>query len=330
MKRREAQAFWSLGNGEGELRKEALAPLKFNELLIETHFSAISRGTESLVFHGLVPESEWQRMRAPFQAGDFGGPVKYGYASVGRVIEGDAAWLGRSVFCLYPHQDYYIAPSEMVLSLPEALPESRAVLAANMETAINGVWDAAIAPGDRVTVVGGGVVGLLVAYLAGRIPGTEVTLSDIKPERADIARVLGVEFTLSQQAPSNNDVVIHCSGHSEGLMRALELAGFEGRVVEMSWYGNQSVTLPLGEAFHSRRLTLRSSQVGELDPSRKPRWNHRRRLALALSLLSDPVLDQLISGDCAFEALPMLMPQLTRAESDVLCQRVHYYGAGDN
>ncbi len=319
-----ATAFWTLAPGHGALREESLPAPGEGEVRVRSLFGAVSRGTEALVFQGRVPESEWQRMRAPLQAGEFPGPVKYGYVNVGVVEAGPEALLGRDVFCLYPHQDRYVVPAAAVTPLPAGLPAARAVLAANMETAINGCWDAEPRVGDRIVVIGAGVVGALVAWLCAAIPGTRVRLVDIAPERAELARALGVDFHLAGEAPADNDLVIHASGNPEGLRQALALAGDEARVVEMSWYGDRGVGLPLGEAFHSRRLKLISSQVGRLPVERVPRWDYRRRLSLALELLRDPRLDALISGESDFLELPDLMPRLIAAAGEVLCHRLRY------
>ncbi|SEL82582.1 zinc-dependent alcohol dehydrogenase [Halomonas daqiaonensis] len=319
-----ATAFWTLAPGQGALRQEPVPTPGPGEVAVRTLFSGISRGTESLVFQGRVPESEWQRMRAPFQEGNFPAPVKYGYVSVGVVEAGESSLIGREVFCLYPHQDRYVVPVDAVTPLPEGLPAARAVLAANMETAINGVWDAAPGVGDRITVVGAGVIGTLVAWLCAAIPGTRVCLMDVSPGRAELADTLGIDFSLADQAPTENDLVIHASGNPEGLRQSLTLAGDEARVVEMSWYGDREVSLPLGEAFHSRRLRLVGSQVGRLPFERTPRWDHGRRLALALELLREPCLDALISGESDFQELPALMPRLAAASGDVLCHRIRY------
>ncbi|MDY7116869.1 zinc-binding alcohol dehydrogenase [Halomonas sp. SSL-5] len=319
-----ATAFWTLAPGQGELRQEPLPAPRQGEVRVRALYGAVSRGTEALVFQGRVPESEWRRMRAPFQAGDFPWPVKYGYVSVGLVEAGPETLEGREVFCLYPHQDRYVVPAAAVTPLPAGLPAARAVLAANLETAINGCWDAEPRVGDRIAVIGAGVVGALVAWLCAAIPGTRVRLVDVSPGRAELARALGVEFALAGEAPGDNDVVIHASGNPAGLRQALSLAGDEARVVEMSWYGDREASLPLGEAFHSRRLRLIGSQVGRLPAERTPRWDHRRRLALALELLCDPRLDALISGESDFHELPTLMPRLAAGAGEVLCHRLRY------
>ena len=327
---RDARAFWTVAPGSGEIRAETLpVTTTTDDVVVRALFSGVSRGSESLVFHGGVPPEEYQRMRAPFQMGDFPGPLKYGYASVGRVESGPAELAGRTVFCLFPHQTAYVVPATAVHVVPDDVPAARAVLAANMETALNGVWDARVLPGDRVTVVGGGTVGCLVAWLAGQIPGCDVQLVDIALDRAGIAQLLGMSFAPPATALGARDVVIHASGAPAGLDTALSLAGFESTVVELSWYGNRAVTASLGKAFHAQRLTLKSSQVGHVPAERRARWTYARRLATALALLRDPALDALITSECAFDDLPGVMPTLTSAASRALCHRVRYPAASD-
>jgi NADPH:quinone reductase-like Zn-dependent oxidoreductase len=321
---REAHAFWVVAPGLGEIRAQPLPSPAPGELLIRARVSAISRGSESLVFRGEVPESEWRRMRCPFQEGEFPAPVKYGYSVVGIVEEGPVEALGRRVFCLHPHQDRFIASEDGVIDVPDDVPDRRATLAANMETAVNGLWDATPGPGDRIAVIGAGVVGCLTAALAARLPGAEVELIDIDPNRESIATALGCRFAAPCKACPEADLVIHASGTPEGLSTALAIAGFEATVLEMSWYGTRTVPLALGGAFHSRRLTLRSSQVGAVPAVRRQRWSRQRRLALALSLLRDPVFDVLLSGESAFAALPELMPRLARSPAGVLCHTLRY------
>ncbi|NYS59501.1 zinc-dependent alcohol dehydrogenase [Vreelandella salicampi] len=325
MANQSATAFWLSVPGKGELRQ---TPLQLSDIEapveVKAHFSGISRGSESLVFNGRVPTSEHGRMRAPFQEGDFPAPVKYGYSSVGEVVAGPAALKGKTVFCLYPHQDRYVVPASAVHVLPEGTPVERAILAANMETAVNGVWDASPLPGERITVIGAGVVGALVAYLCQRVIGTDVQLVDTNPQRQTLAEALNVSFALPDNAQPDQDLVIHASGHSDGLNTAFSLAGMEGRIIEMSWYGEGSVPVSLGGAFHSQRLTLRASQVGRLPPQQQPRWDFKRRLRLALRLLSDPALDVLISGESAFADLPHVAADIFAPDSGVLCHRIRY------
>ena len=319
-----AEAFWITGALTGEIRAAELPAPGEGDVRIRTLYSGISRGTESLVFGGGVPPSQYQAMRAPFQEGDFPWPVKYGYASVGLVEQGPAALQGREVFCLYPHQTRYLVPAAAVLPLPEGLPAGRAVLGANMETALNALWDGAPRPGDRIAVIGAGVVGCLLARLAAQIPGLRVQLVDIDPDKAAIAGQLGVPFAVPEAAAADCDLVFHASGAPEGLATALGLAGFEATVIEMSWFGDRAVTLPLGEDFHARRLTLKSSQVGHVAAARRARWDHRRRLAKALELLAEPRFDALITGESAFGALPETLRSLYQAPAGVLCHRITY------
>ncbi|TVU90625.1 zinc-dependent alcohol dehydrogenase [Vreelandella titanicae] len=319
-----ADAFWVTHPAQGELRREQLTTPASDEVYVRTLYSGISRGTESLVFNGRVPESEFSRMRAPFQSGEFPAPVKYGYCSVGRVEQGPSALLDKTVFCLFPHQDRYIVPASAVLEVPANVPAKRAVLAANMETAINGVWDAEPMLGERICVIGAGVVGALVAYLCAQVPGVTVQLVDINSERRLLAEKLGVAFATPEQASLDQDCVIHASGQSAGLRQALELVGSEGRIIEMSWFGEGDVAIPLGGAFHSQRLTLKASQVGQLPSKLRPRWDYQRRLRLALSLLVDERLDALISGESEFAQLPTLAPRLFGRGSVELCHRLRY------
>ncbi len=320
-----ASACWVVAPGQAEIRAETLPPLPDGWVRVRTLHSGVSRGTEGLVFRGEVPASEAQRMRAPFQAGEFPGPVKYGYVAVGVVEAGPAGLLGQQVFCLHPHQTFFQVPAEAVLPLPASVPAARAVLAAQLETALNALWDAAPHPGDRFAVVGGGTLGLLVAWLAGRLPESTVQVVDTNPARAEMAQALGARFALPEQAEPGAQLVFHTSAQAAGLATALRLAAFEATVIELSWYGSRAVHVPLGEAFHSQRLTLKSSQVGHVAARQRARWSHRQRLELALSMLVDPVLDRLITHSAPFDELPQVLERLAGSGApDVLCHRIDY------
>jgi len=319
-----ARAFWLIAPGRGEIRTERLPQPGLDEVRVRTLYTAISRGTESLVFRGEVPPSQYPVMRAPFQQGEFPAPVKYGYCNVGIIEAGSSAWRGQIVFCLYPHQDYYIVPAAAVTPVPDLVPAGRAVLAANLETALNVLWDASPRLGDRITVIGAGVVGCLIARLAGQLPSCAVQLVDIDPDKAIIAEQLGVRFALPTGAEGQQDVIIHASGAPAGLVTALDLAGFEATVVEASWFGNKPVSLPLGEDFHAKRLNIRSSQVGNIATVQRSRWHYRRRMTTVMELLNDPVLDSLISGESPFTDLPKVMSELSRNPLGVLCHRIDY------
>lgn len=319
----ESKAFWVVDRERGEIRTETLAEPAADQVLVRALASGVSRGTELTVFRGKVPVSERERMRAPHQAGAFPWPVKYGYSSVGRVELGHPSLVGRDVFCLYPHQTAYVVAASDVVPLPAGIPARRAVLAANLETAINGVWDAGIRAGDRVTVVGGGVVGLLVAYVAARHPGTHVEVVDVDGAKAAAAVALGAAFADPSSASPDADVVVHASATSNGLETALALAGVEATVLELSWYGDKRPSVPLGEAFHVRRLRLQSSQVGRLPATQQARWTYRRRLELALSLLADPRLDVLLTSSGRLEELPEQMTRFAAGDPG-LCHVVVY------
>ena len=319
-----AKALWYIAPGEAELRMEMLPPLAEGYCRLRMLYSSISRGTEALILDGLVPQSEWLRMRCPHQLGEFPHPVKYGYQAVARVEAGPPGMIGKTVFALHPHQDIFDLPMEALALLPDDLPPRRAVLAANMETALNAVWDGGAAPGDRIAVIGAGVVGALAAVLSARLPGTDVTLIDLNRNRAELAFRLGIDFALPDDGPQDCDVVFHASGHSGGLGAALQLAGDEATIVEMSWHGAQHVPLPLGEAFHARRLKIVSSQVGRIPPVRSPRWDHRRRLDKALELLDDGRLDALLEPDIDFADLPSALPRILGKDSGVMAQVVSY------
>jgi len=320
----DAQAFWVVAPGRGEIKSQPLRTPLPGELLIRTLASAISRGSESLVFRGEVPESEWLRMRCPFQEGDFPGPVKYGYSTIGIIEDGPAEYLGHRVFCLHPHQDRFVVAQDAVIEVPEDVPDRRATLAANMETAINGIWDAAPGPGDRIAVIGAGVVGCLVGALAARFPEAEVELIDIDRSREGVAMALGCGFATPQQARGEADSVFHASATADGLQTAIAISALEATIIEMSWYGTSTVPLALGGAFHSRRLTLRASQVGSVPAGRQRRWSARRRLALALSLLRDPVFEVLLTGESPFSDLPELMPRIAGSPAGTLCHTIRY------
>jgi NADPH:quinone reductase-like Zn-dependent oxidoreductase len=320
----QVSALWITGRGQAELRHAPEPRLNAGEARIRTLWSGVSRGTERLVYGGSVPPAEYERMAGPFQEGTFPFPVKYGYCAVGVVEDGPEDLTGRTVFCLHPHQTRFAAPAAMLTLVPEGIPPRRAVLAANMETALNAVWDAGCGPADRIVVVGGGIIGLLVAHLAARLPGAVVTLVDVKAERRAPAEALGVRFALPADAPTEADCVFHTSASAAGLDLALSCAGFEAPVVEMSWYGDQAVKVSLGSAFHSRRLRLVSSQVGQVALSRRVRWDHGRRLRAAMALLDDPSLDALVADEVSFADLPEALPKILSPDANGLPPVVRY------
>jgi threonine dehydrogenase-like Zn-dependent dehydrogenase len=319
----DALAFWLAFPGKGELREQHVSDPGPDEVLVRTLHSGISRGTETLVFTGQVPQSQWDAMRAPYQEGSFPAPVKYGYLNVGVVEAGDPELVGKTVFCLYPHQTRYVVKSSAVTVIPDNVPPHRAVLAGTVETAVNALWDARPLIGDRIAVVGAGMVGSSVAAVLSRFPGVRLQIVDPEPSRRAIADAFGVPFAAPADALGDCDLVIHASATSAGLTRSLELVATEGTVLEMSWYGEKQVTVPLGEFFHSRRLTIRSSQVGGIIPGR--RRSYGERMALALDLLADPRFDTLITGRSDFTDLPDVMPRLVDGSLAALCHVIDYH-----
>lgn len=322
-----ATAFWVDGPSQGSLREVALSEPRSGDAVVRTLVTGISRGTESIVFRGEVPATERDRMRAPFQAGDLPGPVVYGYLNVGVVESGPAGLAGRTVFTLFPHQSRFVVPASEVSVVPDAVPPRRAVLAGAVETAVNILWDAAPLVGDRVSVVGAGMIGCAVARLAAGIPGADVVLVDVDPAKAEVAEGLGVAFALPDGAPSDRDLVIHTSGSGEGLQLAIDSAATEGEVIEASWFGDRPVSLHLGGAFHSRRITLRSSQVGMVSPRRRGSRTTRDRLAFALELLRDPDFDLLLTGESSWRELPAVMAAIADGSAPGLCHTIDWSDA---
>ncbi|WP_088559753.1 zinc-dependent alcohol dehydrogenase [Arboricoccus pini] len=322
--RLKSQAYWTTGPLMGEIRQAVLPDLSDGQVRVQALFSGISRGTESMVAQGLVPRREWARMRCPAQEGAFPFPVKYGYSLVGIVEAGPARWLGRTVFALHPHQTRANIDEALVQRIPSGLPPRRAVLAANMETALNGLWDAGILPGDRVTIVGAGTVGLLVAFLAARMPGVQVTIVDKDERKAPLARRLGCAFASPSWTFDNADLVVEASGNPEALAFCFGRAAFEATILALGWYGTTSPALPLGEDFHAKRLRLISSQVGQVANVQRARWTHGRRLSKALELLLDDRLDALLTGESSFASLPATMRQLAMDGTGTLCHVVRY------
>jgi threonine dehydrogenase-like Zn-dependent dehydrogenase len=322
----EAHAYWLRAAGVGEIRPVALPEPGHDDVMVRTVRSGVSRGTETLVFRGGVPPGQYAAMRAPHQEGEFPGPVKYGYLNVGVVEQGPPHLRGRTVFCLYPHQTAYVVPASAVTVVPEGVPAARAVLAGTVETAVNALWDAAPLLGDRVTVVGAGMVGCCVARLLSRFPGMEVALVDVDAGRSDVAAALGVDFALPADAADDRDLVVHASATSAGLQRSLELLAPEGTVIDLSWYGDRDVRLALGGAFHTGRLGIRASQVSTLSPARRGRRTTADRLALALDLLRDVAFDALLTGQSDFSELPNLMARLADGSVSAICHIITYDG----
>jgi threonine dehydrogenase-like Zn-dependent dehydrogenase len=321
---RVARAMWYARKGVAELRAAPLPAPGPGQALVRSLYSGISRGTERLVFYGAVGRSEWERMRGPAMEGAFPFPVKYGYCATGVVEEGPQPLRGQTVFCLHPHQDVFIVPAAALTPIPAEVPARRATLAANMETALNAVWDSGAGPGDHIVIVGAGVVGLLVTSIATRLAGAVVTAVDADAQRRLLVESFGATFALPSEAPGDADVVFHASASAAGLNTAIACAGFEGTIVEMSWYGDTMTAVDLGGAFHSRRLKLVSSQVGHVSASRRPRWDFGRRMQAAMRLLSTSALDALVGEEIAFAHAPRELPRILAPGAPGLAPIIRY------
>lgn len=324
-----ATAYWTVGLEKGELRREELPVPGPGEALVRSLYSGISKGTEIVVHNARVPECVAEEMAAPHQVGSFPSPVKFGYLSVGVVEDGPADWLGKTVFCLHPHQDRYVVPIGSLTEVPDNVPARRAVLTGTVETAVNALWEAGPRLGDRVAVIGAGLVGGMVAQLLGTFPLGRLQLIDVDPAKRAFAETLGVDFSHPDDALPDCDIVIHCSASQAGLERALQLVGDEGEIIEMSWYADRNVTLPLGEDFHARRLSIRASQVGVVARARRHRRTNADRLNLAVSLLADPVFDTFLTGTSPFSELPDVVHRLSDGSLDALCHVIEYPPAED-
>lgn len=325
----EARALIYRARGVAAVEPVALPALGRGMIEVATSHSGLSRGTERLVFHGRVPEAEWQRMRAPHQVGDFPFPVRYGYAAVGRVTApADSSLIGRDVFCLHPHQTRFRVAADAVVPIPAPVSPSRAVLAANMETALNALWDAPLRPGARVLVVGMGMVGALLVALLGKRPDMSVTVTDVRPDSAAPLFDKFVKIASPGDVPARAfDLAFHSSASAGGLATALDALDFEGTLVELSWYGDRPVEVALGDNFHANRLRIVSSQVGHVAPVRRATTSRRDRLALALAALDDPLLDRLITEEVAFERLPERLPVLLGPSAPGVGVRIVYQAA---
>jgi 2-desacetyl-2-hydroxyethyl bacteriochlorophyllide A dehydrogenase len=305
-----AAAVWFPRARVVELRTETLPEPGPDEVRVRAVLSAISQGTEMLVYRGEVDAG--LALDLPTLAGGYGFPLKYGYASVGRAVavgrDVRAVSEGDLVFALHPHQDEYVLSESLVRHLPDRTTPEQGVFVANLETAINVVLDAKPRLGEVVAVFGQGVVGLLITQLLRR-SGARVVAVEPSALRRSFAERCGAELAITPQDGTvlrrltrgrGADLAIDASGSPSALQEAIDSVALEGTVVVCSWYGEKPVPLDLGGLFHRRRVRLVSSQVGRIDPSLAPRWDRERRLELATSLLGELVLADLITHRIPF------------------------------
>ncbi|HSQ79372.1 MAG TPA: zinc-binding alcohol dehydrogenase [Candidatus Bathyarchaeia archaeon] len=299
----EARAFWLTRKGRGALKAETLDYPGGDWCVVRAMFSAVSPGTERLVAMDRVPAALRQEMRCPYMGGRFPFPVKYGYSLVGEVVQGPAELRGRVVHVLHPHQDFCVVRAKDVRPLPAGVPPARATLASNLETAITAAWDAEVMIGERILVVGFGVVGSLVARVLALGPAFEVTVAETRPDRRRLAESLG--FRVAEgRGEGHFDLAFDTSGAAAGLRSAVESVGLEGRVVAVSWFGTAPVPLDLGGTFHSRRKRIIGSQVSRLPGGLGPRWDTARRTELVFRLLERPEFDLHVGPAVSFTELP--------------------------
>jgi threonine dehydrogenase-like Zn-dependent dehydrogenase len=319
-----ARAFWLTGKGRGALKREALPDPGGEEwCVVRAMFSAVSPGTERLVADGKVPVALRKEMRCPYMGGNFPFPVKYGYSLVGEVVQGPVELRGRKVHVLHPHQDVCVVRSEDVRPLPDDLPPARATLASNMETAVTAAWDSGVALGERVLVVGFGIVGSLIARIFGLGPAVDLEIAEKRPDRRRLAESMGFRATGRPSAESF-DVAFDTSGTPAGLQTAIDSVGVEGRVVAVSWFGAEPVRLDLGGSFHSRRKRIIGSQVSRIPGSLRPRWDIRRRTELVFRLLERPEFDLHVGPTVPFTELPKAFETLVRRSPGGLSPLIMY------
>jgi 2-desacetyl-2-hydroxyethyl bacteriochlorophyllide A dehydrogenase len=319
---------WFTAPGAVELREGLPAQLATGQVRVRALASGISQGTELLLWRGEGPEPFDPSLDAA-SAPTY--PRRYGYAWVGEIVETCAVdrRVGERVFALLAHGDEHCVVASAARRLPPELPAERATLAANLETAVNVVWDAGIGLGDDVLVVGGGVVGLLAGQLARRAGASRVRLVEPLAARRLVAETLGFDAALSPEqligaAEAEADVVIEATGRPECLDLAIAQARSEGVVAVASFYGQRVAPVSLGVAFHRRRLTLRASQVSHLPPSRAGRWSFDRRFELVCELLRDPRLDALLERPIAIADAAAVYARLAAAPQGSLQVVFHY------
>ncbi|MEO0332924.1 MAG: zinc-binding alcohol dehydrogenase [Bacteroidota bacterium] len=318
----EISALWHLSSKESKIQTQPLSPLQAGECRIEAIFSLVSSGTETLVATGRVPAELHKSMQVPYQEGDFSFPVKYGYSLVGKVVEGKTELIGKHVHLLHPHQSQCVVDTQNITVIPEEVPPQRAVLASNLETALNAIWDAHVSAGDRVLVVGMGLIGSLVAQLVDQFPATQVSVADTDNVRREFAQQQG--FSLYEPSDTSFDIAFHTSGSSAGLQTCVDAVGYEGRIVELSWYGTQPVKVKLGGSFHQQRKQIISSQVSQLPPHQQSRWDYGRRKQTVLDLLKDDVWDNFLTATVDFTDTPALFDKLRQGDRSELSWSIHY------
>lgn len=323
----QSKSLWFKNQFHAVMETEMLPVLppnkKKNSCLIKTLFTAISPGTEYLVYSGGVPKKLYVEMRCPYMGGDFSFPIKYGYSLVGQVLDGPTSLKGKLIHTLHPHQDYARISAEDVYVIPDGISPQRATLASNMETALNAIWDSGVNIGDKVLIVGFGIIGSLIARILSFIPQVEVDVLDVQPAKITLIEQLGFSI-YKEEKEKKYDLAFHTSGSGPGLQTSINNVGLEGKIIETSWYGDKEVNLCLGETFHSQRKLIISSQVSHLPACKSARWDYKRRKEVVFQLLLHPEFDAHITHTIAFHNLPKLFQSLKKNRCQELSYLVYY------
>ena len=322
MKKINTQSFWIKKKNNSYIKDHSINQAGKNELLIQTKYSGISYGTERVVYTGSVPDSQRELMRCPYQEGNFGSDVKYGYMNIGKVIDGPPGFKGKYVYTLFPHQTYYILDKTEVTLIPESIPLKRCLLTANMETAINGMWDTLPSCGDKILVIGSGVVGFLMAYILKSIPGSEILLVDSDSKKNKYSKLFNINFKNKYKA----NIIYECSGNAKILDGLSKHVKDEAIICILSWYGDNISKVKFGEEFLSKRIKIIFSQVSKVSHNRSQYWDNVKRRELAIKMLNDDRLDNLIEKKIIkFSKLPLFFSQMNNKQS-FFCKVVDYGG----
>lgn len=324
MKKLSAESFWIRKKNNSFIKKHSISIPQNNEVLVKTIYSGISYGTEKIVYSGNVPKSQRSLMRCPYQEGEFGSNVKYGYMNVGKVMNGPSKLVNRYVYTLYPHQTQYVLPLEELTFIPKLIPIKRCLLTANMETAINAMWDTLPTCGDKILIIGAGIVGFLMAYILMTIIGIEILLIDTDKEKSKIAKIFGIKFSCSIPKSYNANIIYECSGNPSVIDILSSHVNDETVICIMSWYGNSVSNINFGNEFFSKRTKILFSQVAKVSHNRDKYWNNKKRKDLAISLLNDDKLDNLIEKDMiSFHDLPEFFSNTAR-HNKFFCKVIDY------
>jgi threonine dehydrogenase-like Zn-dependent dehydrogenase len=317
--------WWHIDHIHSEILEKNYSDIEPDMQIVKSTYSLISVGTERLVAKGLVPDALKETMRVPFMQGSFDFPLKYGYSLVGIVIKGKPSLVGKTVHLMHPHQNFAIVPAEHLTIVPDSVPSQRAVLASNMETAVNAIWDSGISFGERIIICGFGVIGASIAILASQIPSTRVVIHETNPNRKNVALSMGFElFDTRNSGTQLFDVAFNTSASGEALQVCIDNTMPKSKIIEVSWYGINSVNVSLGGSFHTGQKQIVSSQVSNISENKQSHFNHLRRKQVVFDLLQNSIFDQLPFHFVDFKQLPNVFEQLRNDSYDQFATIVKY------